>query len=294
LVVVRGGLGNRGALFDTLTIDEHFMMNFAFREIAFQHNDKITRDTRSLTKQALLFDVDGMKFTDMMDSRGKKIFPEISKKTALYYPQLQDKMIMCNCPSWMSVVMALMKKILPKRNIEKFELFSTVEDLKASEWAKKNIRWDRMPAFLGGEVLESDLDPDLRGDELDKSDGSYLSSIKIPARGVKSIKLEIPTGGVEIHWTLSQPKHNISLEVRLHHVTDADDVPMIKKAKADSYTILSGKAIHETGTEKGVWVCERPGVMEVIFDNSHSLMRSKTIGYVFDIVTQEGTEDLKQ
>jgi len=148
-ILIRASMGDPDGLFENVTLAEQLEVNYIFREQSFQQADTVTRRTGRLAKQTLLFDMTGLAMTQMMDNRMTKLHSEVSANSALWYPQLLDKMCMCNAPTWMSYVLGFFRKVLPKRNMDKLELFASMDELWASEWAQRSLNRAFLPAFMG-------------------------------------------------------------------------------------------------------------------------------------------------
>ncbi len=69
-----------------------------------------------------------------------------------------------NGPKWMSVVLKIAKTFLPKSTSDKIDIFSSVPKLLDSEFGANILRRDKLPAFLGGDVPDSALPPELTGE----------------------------------------------------------------------------------------------------------------------------------
>jgi len=132
-VVIRGGMADQSTMIDRLTHHDMYTSNMAYREMAFQKCDNVTRQSGVLAKQVLFFDMKGTKLSDMMDRRMSDMYAAVSKVSASVYPQLQEKMCLLNAPRWMTWVMAFFSKLLPTRTMEKFELYGSVDALWSSQ-----------------------------------------------------------------------------------------------------------------------------------------------------------------
>ena len=93
-VVIRGGMSNNDALFNSITQKDILRANFMYREFAFHDVDAITRRTGKLAKQILVFDMEGTSISQMMDQRQANIHKAVTEKSAVLYPQLLSKMCM--------------------------------------------------------------------------------------------------------------------------------------------------------------------------------------------------------
>lgn len=278
-IIIRAGLCNSSALFDSLTVEECREMHFAHREGMFQFCDKLTRETGILSKQTMFLDMAGAKLSSMMDSRNSKLQAEVSKVAAKAYPQLLGKFCIVNAPSWMTWILAIFRKIGSKRSIAKIELFKSADDMWASDWAQKRLIRDKMPAFMGGAVPDSELDSSLTG-ELRVHDPP--PELTIAARTSKTLDVQVPfVGPGEVVFTVSIVARGINFsatflkaEAEAGVAGGSDRVVLLRK---------KSKIQAADGPVRGTLFVTGPGVAKLCFDNTHSTLRGKSVRYMFDI-----------
>lgn len=272
--VVARGNKNSTAKWERITFEEHVMINLAYREDAFQKCDKVTRETGQLVKQVVLFDMKGVSLGQMMDPRQSKVHQEITAMTSHWFPQLLSKMVLVNTPGWMTYVMAVFRKILPARNMDKIELYASVKDMWQSEWGSKALNKAGLPAFLGGDIPDSELADTLTGVKILKKEDEEMASLTVANRGKELVDIVIPIPNCQVNYLLSVEDKGILVSAEL--IQDGEKKPVEMRAPV--------KIKAEAGPERGVWKCDKPGKLRVTFDNSYSVLRKKTVRYQFDLV----------
>jgi len=282
-VVIRGGMSDQATMIDRIPQDDMYYANMAYREMAFQKCDTVTRETGILAKQVMFFDMNGSKLSDMMDRRMSDMYADISKIAANVYPQLQEKTCLINAPKWMGWVISLFKKLLPVKTMEKFELFSNTNDLWDSEWAKDRLVQDNAPEFMGGKVKDADLMPQLTG-----AMRSYAPSpeITIGARSFQTVTIDVPIASAQIEYNLIVVARGINFSAEFIEGTGVGlEQCRIPKSSSSAPIVLrkQSKLKAETGCAKGVWSLDMPGIVKVKFDNQHSMLRSKTVKYTIEV-----------
>ncbi len=201
VVIARLGMGDHEDFFDNIPLTEQYEANFIFREVTFLQNDTTTRRTGRIAKQVFLIDMTGVIMKNMADPREQKVYSEVSSRAAMWYPQLLDKMCLVNAPSWMNYLFAVVKKVLPKRNTDKFELFSSPEQLWASEWAQRSLNRAFIPVFLGGSMPDEQLPPECTGQLLvpKKADAGW-KDITVARRDAFTATLELPMPNIAVKY----------------------------------------------------------------------------------------------
>jgi hypothetical protein len=294
-VIIRPGKSNSSALYDNLSFDELHMLHYAYREHAFRQCDRETRSSRKIVKQLLIFDMNGVSFSDMTDRRGQKVFEPVSKNCANYYPQLQSKFVMINAPSWIAVIFSLMKRIMPARNFAKVGFCPAKgtdkpgADASKCPFASKFLDLSKLPKFLGGEMDEKELPGLLTGALLDDPENSPdknrdgWKDMSISRRSKKTVDLMIPAGDITVQWRVNVASYGIKLHAELLKLDQPEVVLQnFRQAASDEEKIKA-----ENGVGSGSWVCKSPGLLRVTFDNSYSMIRGKSLRYKLDICADD-------
>ena len=282
-VVIRGGLSDQATMIDRIPKEDMYTANMAYREMAFQKCDTVTRNTGQLAKQVLFFDMQGSKLSDMMDRRMSDMYADISKVSANVYPQLQEKMCLVNAPKWMSWVMAFFQRLLPTRTMEKFELFSSSSQMWESDWAKERLIKENAPAFMGGGKADDDLMPQLTGKLR-----SYAPSpeITISARSQEVVDISIPVAPAQIKFNLIVVARGINFSAEfIQGKGSGPDDCLVPKSTTEAPVVLRpvSKLKADEGAQIGSWHVDTPGLVRVTFDNGYSMLRSKTVKYSLEV-----------
>jgi hypothetical protein len=289
LLVIRGGMCDQNSLMENLTRDQFTTMSLYHREMAFQYCDKQTRATGRLSKQVMIFDMEGSKLADMTDRRMSAAHAEMSKISAKVYPQLQDKMCLVRAPSWMGWVMTLFKPLMPKSALEKIELFTSLEAMWNSEWAKRRLKRHMFPVFLGGTGMSEAELPDYLNGKLRVH--TPMPQITINRRSKKFVSVDVPfSGPAEIEYVMSVVSKTIKYSAMFTkgqgEGLDSCRLPV----EGSSKNVLMPNAIEskeilraEDGPLRGTVKVEGPGVLRITFDNGSSMLNSKTVKYSFDV-----------
>lgn len=280
LMMIRPGMSNTQGLFDFMSHAEAVLGFLAVREFAYKVCDEETRKTGRLTKMVIIFDMSGMSLSQM-DKRMQVAQKEVGGRAGFLYPQLQDKIAMVNTPSWMGFMMMLAKKVLPRHMTERMEPFSSTADLWNSEWGKATLNRAMVPSFVGGTCPLEALPPSITGDLIDKRPDEGTELV-IAARDSAEVRILVPVAGSIVRYRISLEAHGISLGAKLLHGGELDDADKLTGEetvlrKPD----LKDKVKADNGAEKGEWRVPAPGIVVVTFDNSYSLLRSKTLHYHF-------------
>jgi hypothetical protein len=148
-----------------------------------------------LVKQVILFDMTGVALRSMSDARIAAVHTRVSALSALYYPQLQDAICMTNAPSWLTLVIAAFRKILPKKNMEKLRVFHTAAQLWKSEWGTDVLRKEELPACIGGTMTASEMPSALNGVPGGCEDTTPVQTeLTVGQRSFETVTINIPAG----------------------------------------------------------------------------------------------------
>ena len=279
VIVVRIGLCKQEEMVNSLTFDEQKGMQLLHREAGFQYVDKLTRSTGLLCKQVLFFDLKGASLSSMNDSRLRGIQAEVSNIGKKCYPQLVDKLAIVNAPSWFAALLKVMKAVLPKSTLEKIELFSSTDSLWSSEWACRRLNRTNMPCFLGGNLPDSELTPQLSGKCLHETP---LPCVSLKPRGRESVPIVVSNPGKHVvKYLVSVLNRSVSFAITF--------VPRDANTESKEATVMrvNGKIEASNGPIRDSLIITRPGTLNFIFDNSHSMMREKKIKYIISIEPKE-------
>lgn len=228
-----------------------------------------------------------------MDRSHSVVQQRIGAISAVVYPQLLGRFHLVNPPSWIALVFRLFRNVTPKRLTEKMRVWSSAEEMWSDEEAAGTFTRSQMPAFLGGERPDSELPPALTGELLDPT-ADHLDEIVVPNRSKREVRVTVPVAGARVRYTFSVATHGVSVEALFLH-GDGDGHEAAERPTGESTVLRAGgvdKVKADNGTVKGEWLCPAPGVLVVTFDNSYSILRSKTVSYSFKVdIPDDGAEE---
>jgi len=275
IYIVRTGFANLKALMNSLTADEATEMLSISKEIGFRICDKMTRKTRTLVKMITVIDLANFSLFGG-EPRFYKSLGESSKHSAVNYPQLLGKTVLINTPSFMRIIFGAFSVFMPKSALEKTcicpagSTWEKVGDqgVAACPFIKKwGASASDFPTFLGG-TAEAPAELQARAGVL-----AGLTKVTVNARSKEVVSVMIPEGACEAKWELVVEDFGIGMEATL--VPDDGTAPICvmqyQKIKAAS------------GLATGVVSLPKKGTLQVTFDNTYSLLRSKTFDYTMDV-----------
>ena len=221
----------------------------------------------------------------MTDPRLTAVHTKVSGLSALYFPQLQDAICMTNSPGWLTMVIAMFRKILPKKNLEKIVVYSGVTSLWKSEWGKKMLRKEGLPSSCGGTLPDSEVPESFFGKFGGCEDDSPCqTTLTVGSGKVETVEIQIPnpTPMTEAHLYVVMEGHGVNVSANFKGDTQITSRELLESTKCK----------YEEGLLKRVWPITAKGKVVVAFDNTHSRFRSKTLKYGFwseDKKPQEAT-----
>ena len=120
-------------------------------EWAHQWLDYVTRTTGRLTKSIRFIDMTGVQLTKHFDRASNKRDSKIMNEMEDVYPQLLETLYGCYPPSFMHLIWALIRPIMPKRIIDKIDLIEPNKNEKERDRVLKYISKENLPVHFGGD-----------------------------------------------------------------------------------------------------------------------------------------------
>ena len=283
--VVRTAHSDLPSLMNALSVNEVAdCLTFA-KELQWRECDRLTRDTGVLTKSISCIDMNAFSFFGA-DRRFFQALGASSKTSAIVYPQLLGATAAVNIPSFLHIIMGTFGRLMPQSAIDK-QRFCGARNTESEDHSKCPFlrafggadggplaegaplpKHPGLPAFLGGaEECPTYLQPV-------KERANRMKKETIGARRTKI--LEIPFTDLAfpatVRFNFLVAGYGVGVGATMSTATPGSE-PCIapRKMKADE------------GLIEGTFVVERPGTLRVEFDNSYSVLRSKTVQYTFEI-----------
>jgi len=307
--VIRAGLSRPTLLMDRLTKADVSYYLLAQREHMFQTCDHLSKQTNTLIKGTMIIDLLDVSMTEIWnDSRFRDVNAAVSQLSGSLYPQMTDKTIVVNPPSYFGWVYNILSKLVSTRLTKKVIVVPSPTqgetiNLFTINSIQKYFTKSHLPIFLGGALNNTALLPELTGELVDLKD-EWCNEILIGARSKKAIRMTVPLAGTLLRHTLSVANWDIKYTVTLHKgdVTvveweDSDGTPHVgtkfspngeQEVLVDDVMIFS-----QNGASTETTVVNDCGQLVIEFDNSFSFLTSKTVKYRFDQMGTERTRDKK-
>ncbi|GFH50140.1 hypothetical protein CTEN210_06616 [Chaetoceros tenuissimus] len=141
---------NLKGIYETLPLETLQDSYLYCNETIFQIQDEITRRTNRLTKVLKIIDLQDMSLKGLKLNYMKKD-AKASRLSQDYYPQLVGAVYLVNCPNFMQRVWNILKKLFPKRVVEKTNLFGKViTEKERKKYFEKFVKVDNLPVCFGG------------------------------------------------------------------------------------------------------------------------------------------------
>lgn len=105
------------------------------------------------------------------------------------------------------------------------------------------------------------------------------------------VRIVAPIAG-EMAITMSLPGYGVNMNAFLE-VGKGAGPEACEVATGEKITLAeTEKVLSENGPQRKVWKIEKPGVVVLQLDNTHSMLRSKTFNYKYDFkVPEDSMED---
>ena len=281
--VVRTSHSDTRGLMNTLTPEQVTESMTIQKEQAYRACERATRESGFITKMTTVIDLEGFRLLDG-DRRFFKCLGASSKQSSMYYPQLLGKTVIVNAPSYFSLLYKAFSIFQPKSALDKMRLCPgqktwTKDAAATCPFIKRMNGGAAIPPFLGGTM---EVPPYLTP-RAERADA--LAKVTVSARDKVVIESEIPVAGCSVRWEVLLDDRGIEMSAHLLPTGAEDGGDSV--APVDVMDAVKIKA--ENGLTTGVMRIPSPGNLKIVFDNSYSILRSKSLQYRIDIdLPEEG------
>lgn len=279
-LVIRIGFCNPRGLMNTLTHDQVVEYLTVSKELRFMDCDQLTRRTRKLIKMVTICDATSFRLLDG-DTRFFKALGEASKLSQDLYPQLLGKTVVINAPKFVRFVWGMLGSFLPKSAIDKIAVCPATGTTLANapdastcpflrRWSNNTDPLATLPDFVGGKLACPAVLQPRQG----KSGAEHeVKQVVVNARSCADLRFSVPAGGCTGVWQVLVEDHGICMSAHLWPEGAAGS------CGARECVMESTKLKAENGLATGSFALPVAGELIVSFDNTHSLLRSKTLEY---------------
>lgn len=271
----------KGMLAEGLTVQDLCRHLICVREFMYYECDRLTRTTGILTKSIMITDLNDLKAANVMQRELTEANSRASNASSKLFPQLLLKNLLINPPGFFSWAFGVVKKFFSAKALAKMEVFSKTIPLQEQPFVIEWMRVEELPAFVGGSVPEDRLPPQVNGGLLVSLSGDKnATTVKIKSRDDHVVVLPV-IAGATIKCTFDVAAYGIHVQAKVV----AGSMESDKEGKETFQRSGKVQVLRATGGEEicghweTEWVCQESGRLAVLFNNKHSVIRSKEVTY---------------
>jgi hypothetical protein len=254
---------------------EHLMHE---REQAFRMCDTETRARRTIVKMISVMNMDGVALANI-DRRFFKQLGEGGKMSEFIYPQLLGRSAGVKPPSFFHAIFGVVSVFMTKKMLAKFSLCpgpsADRPTIASCPYASQRFDAATVPTFVGGACTCTERGGCVCGCPNEQvasnpplnADGKSVT-VQISAGDVHKCCLGATKSNCTLEWSFNIESHGIEFEVDLMS-PDGRKTVLMPKHKFKS----------EQGPQQGSMLVAHAGTVVLKFDNTHSMLRGKTVTY---------------
>eukprot|EP00946_MAST-07B_sp_MAST-7B-sp1_P003295 g3295.t1 len=297
--VVRTAHSDLQATMNALSVQEVSEYLTFSKELQWRDCDKRTRETGILVKNISIIDMQGFTLFGA-DRRFFAALGDSSKKSAIIFPQLLGATICVNAPSFIQLIVRAFSPFMPQSALDKQRFCKVKNTTKepasgcpflsmfgGRDEAGKTCPVTGLPDFLGG----VEPCPDVLVPVADRAD--RMNKATISARTKRVVDVVIDENAVmgmafpvSIKYEVLVAAYGIGVEAKLVMSGDGG----ASGADKTEVVLTPRKIKAEEGLVQGTFEVQKPGTLHFEFDNSYSMLRSKSVQYRVEIATDKGVE----
>jgi hypothetical protein len=181
-----------------------------------------------------------------------------------------------NAPKIFSILFALIKPILSARTLSKIQIFSS----NSSKWKVallNNIPADQIPVKYGGTKSMSENMQNIFGNKVNSSENEFdeLVEVTVGAGEKLEAQYDVKHPNTSLNWRFKTDNFDICFGLR------TGDKNLIPSDRVDSH-------VNEVS---GTYMCDKPGTYVLVFDNTYSVVRPKTLRYLVTISSPDDSDE---
>ncbi|XP_059168234.1 retinal-binding protein-like [Physella acuta] len=227
----------------------------------------------------VIFDMDGVS-SKMLWRPGLQMYLHLVRVLEDNYPEMLKRMFVINAPRIFPLLYKICRPLISQDTKDKIHVLG-------SDYATTLLKYidaEELPAFLGGKKTDPDGNPRCatlicQGGQvpeefyLKETESSEQMENVTVARGEKfTVDMEVTKPGSVLRWEFKTDGYDIGFGVFRQ---DGDEkVAVVPVERVNSHMV----------PEDGSYSCDVTGTYTVVFDNSFSWARDKTVQYVLEII----------
>jgi len=131
--------------------ESEWLPHFSYiTEFSHQWLDFVTRTTGRLTKQIRIIDLGGISMSDINMESNRRDGKAMGVMEDCY-PQLLQRIFICNSPTWIQVPWRICRPLMPRRVVEKLDFITPDTKVKEKKRLLEFISEENLPVRYGGE-----------------------------------------------------------------------------------------------------------------------------------------------
>lgn len=230
----------------------------------------------------VVFDMAGVG-TSMLWRPGLKMYLHLVKILEDNYPEMMRYLLIINAPKIFPLLYKICRPLISEDMKKKIHVIGG----DYTEYLLKFIDPSNLPACYGGSLRDPDGDPTCKtmicyGGEvpekyfLQNADfQEQMQSATVPRGDKLSIDQQVDRVGSILKWEFKTEDHDIGFGV--FYKSPKGSVPVVETSRVNSHVVA----------EDGSYICDKTGTYTLVFDNSFSWTRSKTIYYNAEVLCED-------
>lgn len=245
-------------------------------------NLKVAAETGA-NNVVVVFDMDGFNLRPYLWRPAAEYVISLIQMYEANYPEILKACYIINAPRVFAIAFNVVKKFLNEFTIGKIQIFKK-DPKKWKAAVTANITPDNLPKHFGGSLVDPDGNPKyatkvnqggivpksyyIRKEQTDTLNGREYVTTVIKKGDKITIDFTVAEDGCFLRWDFKTEDHDIRFGITLKD-SDGKTSPAIQHRRVASHEI----------DESGVLACQSPATYIITFDNTYSVLRSKTIHY---------------
>lgn len=224
----------------------------------------------------VIFDMDGVS-SKMLWRPGLQMYLHLVKLLEDNYPEMLKQMFVVNAPRIFPILYKICRPMVSEETRHKIHVLGT----NFSSTLLQYIEADQLPAYLGGTKTDPDGDPRCRtlicqGGEVpeeyylnDQVNGEHLQVTSVARGGKHLVPVTVDTPDSVIRWEFRTENYDINF-----CVLGVDGETAVETERVNSHMV----------PHDGTLACQHTGTYTLVFDNSFSWARTKTVHFAVEVL----------
>ncbi|CAG7829190.1 unnamed protein product [Allacma fusca] len=221
---------------------------------------------KPITQFVTVHDMEGYSIKQMLSSQAREANIKVMRVMEANYPEVLRKAYVVNAPKVFAMLFNLIKPIMSAQTLSKIEIFDSNQD----HWRKvlrQYIDPDELPSHYGGTnttcpIYHIDRGLDI-GPRAPNYDEELFKTVTVPASSDYEVPLKVTSVGTVLSWNFKSDSYDIGFKFL------EDETVLFSCSRCDSHI----------NTQKGIFACEKAGDYVLLFDNTYSKLRGKTVHF---------------